>query len=549
MNLRRTTAVFGRKLNQRPKSPRRRLAIQILDQRLLMHGDCGLDDHAEAGIEEALEPYTQTAVLRESMVDWSLLLSVPQLESKPGAAATLVLDFNGHTQATWENSRGEFTDLVTPSFNADGTGSTFSLREQEIIRNAWAAVAEDFAPFDINVTTIEPADPDHAMVTRVAIGGHPSDWYRTDSSPSGTSSIGSFTSDVPNLAFAFSEILVDDAADDGLTDEELAITIGNTVSHEAGHGFGLRHQSEYNAAGDLVDSYHEGDADWTPIMGSNFQTDRVTWHNGTTSDAETFQKDLDVISSYDNGFGYRADDHGNSMSTATPVFGGILGFPEAMLNVSGIVETMSDADYFRFETTGGTVNATLNVAEFAPNLDARLELWRPAQYSTSRFGQVLIAKASRLAMNDDLNELGASISVALTAGTYYLVVRSHGQYGDLGQYTLTGDLNLAARKLEIPPYPLSAQSLLTSTQSTSLKSGDSPDGMMAGEELAMPLSELKKSLPGLSPLASPPSETLRSTDLWMSHWGHESRKLPAMLELDNAVDHLAAMQVKLTKIA
>jgi hypothetical protein len=213
------------------------LRIECLDERLLMHGAGCLHDTPD----EALSIPNQSKVVVSDFVVG--LHAVPALASKPNAAATLLLDFNGHFEDAWENSRGEFEDIETPAFNLEGLAGLFSQREQEIIRQAWAVVAEDFAPFDINVTTIEPANPDHAMVTRVAIGGHPSDWYRNDSSPSGTSSIGSFTSDVPNLGFAFSEVLIDVAANRDYTDAELALIIGNTVSHEAGHGFGLRHQS------------------------------------------------------------------------------------------------------------------------------------------------------------------------------------------------------------------------------------------------------------------------------------------------------------------
>ena len=53
------------------------------------------------------------------------------------------------------------------------------------IQTVWATVAEDFAPFNIDVTTVEPsvladnAPPTDAngVAMRVAIGGKSTDWY------------------------------------------------------------------------------------------------------------------------------------------------------------------------------------------------------------------------------------------------------------------------------------------------------------------------------------------------------------------------------------
>ena len=78
---------------------------------------------------------------------------VPALSSRPGSAYTVYLDFAGFTfTGVWVNSG---TPGVTPAYN-NVTGS-FGAADQATITNVWAWVAEKFAPFNINVTTIDPA--------------------------------------------------------------------------------------------------------------------------------------------------------------------------------------------------------------------------------------------------------------------------------------------------------------------------------------------------------------------------------------------------------
>ena len=45
---------------------------------------------------------------------------------------------------------------VTP-YDTDGNTSNWSTAEQDVVRDVWARVAEDYAPFDVDVTTQAPA--------------------------------------------------------------------------------------------------------------------------------------------------------------------------------------------------------------------------------------------------------------------------------------------------------------------------------------------------------------------------------------------------------
>ncbi len=79
--------------------------------------------------------------------DSSFSSTVPTYSSKPGAADTLYLDFDGHAASdVW----GTYS---VPAYDLNGNASEWTPAEKLAIKNIWSVVADDFAPFDINVTT------------------------------------------------------------------------------------------------------------------------------------------------------------------------------------------------------------------------------------------------------------------------------------------------------------------------------------------------------------------------------------------------------------
>ncbi len=337
-----------------------------------------------------------------------LSLSVPQFSSLPSAAATLYLDFDGNSESVW----GGFQNVATPAYDLDGNPQSFNSNELAAIEEIWERVAEDFAPFNLNVTTVDPggwSNP-NSDALRIAIGGSSSDWFVVNAS--GASLQNSFSNPLPNVAYVF---------EDNLSNGQPSM-VADIASHEAGHAFGLRHNSLYNSNGTKLAEYDPGNPpEWGPIMGNSLFSGRSTWNNGSSTSATTFQSDIDVIASSSNGFGLRNDDHGDSMSSATAAAP-----TGSQFTRTGIIGSIDDADYFWFDSPAGTVSLTLDVATVGANLDSRLEL-RGADGS-------LVQSAA------PSNDLGASLSANVTAGRYYAVVRSAGQYGDLGQYTLQGTL-------------------------------------------------------------------------------------------------------------
>jgi hypothetical protein len=332
-------------------------------------------------------------------------LDVPQLSSRPGAAATLFLDFDGHFESSWKS----FSNVTSPVYSRDSDVMSFSATELSSINEIWTRVAEDFAPFNINVTTVAPGSFDHGQTLTVVIGGSWSDWYGTQTN--GISIVGSFTSADPNVAYVFSNNL----------GTGFPRWVADQVSHEAGHCFGLLNQSTWS--GNVLQAeLNSGSGGWAPLMGANLFANRSTWYNGTTDISPTsFQDDMAIIGGTANGFGFVADDYPDTLATAAqlPVTG-------SSVNLSGLIGQTGDQDVFKFTTAGGNLSFNLAVASFGANLDSVLEL-RDAN------GQVV-----KIANDTTSGVFSSALSANVAAGTYYLIVRSSGGYGNVGQYTLTG---------------------------------------------------------------------------------------------------------------
>jgi hypothetical protein len=372
----------------------------------LSTGLCGRPISGGQALEAIAPP--QAATSTSSTISAAALpsatpIGLPLLSSRPGAPATLFLDFNGHVESHW----GSYTNVVTRPYDLDGNYSSFSSSEVAAIREIWARVAEDYAPFNINVTTVAPPVIANRRAVRLAIGGNYSDWL--GSSAGGVAYVGGFANSSPNVGYVF---------EDALNNGNPRLT-AEAVSHEAGHLFGLSHQAAWSG-NQLVTEYNSGTANWAPTMGVGYYASRTTWNRGPTSTGPTsVQDDLAVLAGPTNGFGYARDDYGSTLASASP-----LRLSGASIVTSGLIGQSGDKDVFKFTTRGGSLSISLSVAQFGANLDATLEL--------------VNATGKTIAASSPTGSLGASVATTIGAGTYYVVVRSSGGYGNLGRYTLSG---------------------------------------------------------------------------------------------------------------
>ena len=347
-----------------------------------------------------------------------------KLHSLPGAQKTIYLDFDGYvTENTQWNIDFTTNTIVTPAFDTDGNQSEFSDAELTEIQHIWQRVAEDYIPFNVDVTTEfvsesllirdTPVDPVYGM--RAAIGG---DFTIIPGlgAAGGVAYLDGFGEQNTSPAFVF-------AVAQG-NDESI---VAETISHEVGHTLGLSHD------GDAANAYYPGHGfgatSWGPIMGAPFFISVTQWSRGEYPGANNVEDDLAIITSMtnQNQFGYRPDDFGSSLATASPfqfTSGGI-GF------VDGIIERNTDTDWFAIDLPDGDASFDANPIERGANLDILLDL-----YDSS---------GNKLASSNPVDALNASITTTLGGGRYYVRIQGTGKaptlldpgysdYGSLGQY-------------------------------------------------------------------------------------------------------------------
>jgi hypothetical protein len=79
--------------------------------------------------------------------------------SRPTSTKKVYLDFDGciTTDTAW-NEDYDLT-ITTPPYDIDSNTASFTTTEKANIIAIWRAVAEDYAPFDVDITTEQPGEP------------------------------------------------------------------------------------------------------------------------------------------------------------------------------------------------------------------------------------------------------------------------------------------------------------------------------------------------------------------------------------------------------
>ncbi len=330
---------------------------------------------------------------------------VPAYNSDPTAFAQLYLDFDGHSYpGSW---CGYASNVNAPVFSTDGDLTTFSATELSMIDKIWQRVAEDYRPFRINVTTVLPSDFNDKHAVRLSIGKTPG----LGSGVAGVACVGSFYNSGPNVAWVITTSF-------GTNDKSIAMV----VSHEAGHTFGLGHQDLPACGGYHPGGTYNGESKG-PLMGTPYSSTRDLWWLGFEGCGT--QNDMNIISNSSNGFGYVADDIANVSTSARRLRNnsGVLAG-----NLTGVIHQTSDVDWFAFTSPAGSASITVSPVAIGPNFDAILELYQDVDGTP-----VLLATADPAG-----NVFNATINFSVPGGKKYLVVKSDGDYGEVGAYSLSG---------------------------------------------------------------------------------------------------------------
>ena len=343
------------------------------------------------------------------------------LQSLPGAAGCVFLDFDGYNMPAgnlWNNGN---------AINAAPSGMS-----DAAVQEHWEVVAEDYRPFNVNVTTSEAVFNSYPRNRRMRVVVTPTNTAAPGAG--GVAYIGSFNwdNDVPCWVFITS-----------------GKSGGDASAHEVGHTFDLGHDGRTNPAEDYFVGINN--TSWAPIMGAGYYRPVVQWSKGEYDYANNKQDDVAIIASNKFGVGYRGDDYGNTTASAATLDYNASG---AINQKNGIISSEADYDFFTFTTGGGNVSINANTVSRHGNLHLLIRLYNSAGAEMGTY------------WNSDPFALNASMNVNLPAGKYFIGVDGNGAgsagyggysaYGSIGSYTVTGTIppggNIAASTDVITAY-------------------------------------------------------------------------------------------------
>jgi hypothetical protein len=366
-----------------------------------------------------------------------------KLHSKPNSQRTIYLDVNGQNVSNthWNTSYG-VPNGNHPALDLAGNGPGFSNSELLDIQEIWQRVAEDYAPFDVDVTTEEPAAgeidrtgaADQVYGTRALIT--PSTSAATNICGGGCGGVAFigvfnwFSASDPHAryqpAWVFPQLLSNDVKN-----------IAEATTHEVGHNLGLDHD------GTTTQNYYAGHNGWAPIMGVGYDEPIVQFALNDYPNADlggpgpgSLQSNADdIVTITQFGANLRTDEPGTSVANAGAV------------PAKGYIRNRTDVDYFALGTCAVPPVVTANPAPVSPNLDIDLRLL-DASSTVLDADNPTSARVNR----DVASGLGAQVSFGAAGGPYYVRVDGVGRgtatngytdYGSIGAYTL--DVTCAAQ--------------------------------------------------------------------------------------------------------
>ncbi|MBL8202100.1 MAG: thrombospondin type 3 repeat-containing protein [Chromatiales bacterium] len=361
------------------------------------------------------------------------------LHSRPGSSFRIYLDFDGEnvSSSLW-NTYDELGRASIPAvpYSQDGDRTTFSADERRYIRETWQRVAEDFAPFNVDVTTEQPGAPGAFTVHVLVTSNYDANGQLNPFGNYGGVAYLDTWGQSNNYVWCY----VSGAA------------IGECASHETGHTLSLTHDGLTGCPNPADCEYYSGHgtgpASWAPIMGNSYSRNVTQWSQGEYYRANNSQDDRYEIV---QRLGYRADDHGNSRASATPL----------VITAGRIESTTPESDPYDTNPAnkgvmqgGGDAADVFSFAWSGP-INLSVKPWVvPGGYTLGGNldvrAEVQDASGIAVVSSDPSATTEAFMQGDLPAGNYYLVVENSGvgnpfasspdgytTYGSMGQFFIS----------------------------------------------------------------------------------------------------------------
>jgi len=388
-----------------------------------------------------------------------------KLHSKPDSNNVVYLDFDGHIiEGTAWNYYSEDVLVALPfdpsNNDSPKTSANFTQDELNRIAEIWHRMSEDFAAFDIDITTEEPAV--FTDTTGRVLFTHDSDasgFAMPSQNAGGVAYVNAFGQSYYNYyspALVYYTNLYTNS-------HGYPTLVAEAGSHELGHNLGLGHDGVVNGTS-YYSGHGSGMVDWGPIMGNSYSRNVTQWSNGEYTNANNSQDDLAIIAGQ---LGYNPDDHGDSAGQATALSvdenGSILVSgpdldPDSVLTENkGVIDDRDDVDWFYFDVSGTgsmTLKATPAWYSFTrndlrgSNLDIELSLY------DSNLDLIMVSEPG--------DDTFATVSGPVSAGRYYVQIdgvsnysnSNYSDYASMGMYFIEGTLPTGAVEADVtPPSP------------------------------------------------------------------------------------------------
>jgi hypothetical protein len=371
------------------------------------------------------------------------------LHSKADSQRTIYLDFDGQgvSGTVWNESR-KLPAGSYPAWSLNADGTTFTDAEKETIQSVWQRVAEDFAAFDVDVTTADPGladltrtdSADQVFGTRVLISPSPIAVSKLcGGSCGGIAYTGLFDTTYRHPYYQPAWVFPHNLGND-------TKNIAEAVSHEVGHTLGLTHDGLSGGT-----EYYGGHGVWAPIMGVGYSRPVTQWSQGDYRGANNDEDDVDVITA--NGVSLRPDEEapGAPYWATRPPSG------------SAYITSDSDRDVYALGICSGPLALAADPARQSPNLDLKLSLLGVTG------GAVAVDNPSSQAgspSRDVATGMGAAVSETLAEDWYFVAVEGVGNgspskgydgYASLGAYTLDVVGSCQTPSTSLPSAPQTVQ--------------------------------------------------------------------------------------------